>query len=346
MLTHTLEHLTRGRDLEEEQAADLLEALTGPAPEALAGALLAALVSKGETAGEIRGFAGAMRRRAIRPDIPGSDGAVDIVGTGGDGSGSLNLSTGAALLTAACGQPVVKHGNRSVSSQSGSADVLEGLGIPLPTDGPSAAASLGDTGFAFLFAPWFHPAMAAIAPVRRALGIRTVFNILGPLTNPAEPGYAVIGVFDSTVARLMAEALSGMAIRRAFVLHGALAWDEATPIGPFELLDVRPGSVKREVRDPAGYGIPRCAPAALLGGDASKNAERLSAVFEGERGAHRDALALGAALALEVSGAAPSVEEGLGRAYEALADGNARRLLAKLKARDGRPSSDGSEPGV
>ena len=158
------------------------------------------------------------------------------MGTGGDGSGSLNLSTGAALLAAACGLPVVKHGNRSVSSKSGSADVLEALGVTLPADPAAARALLDATNFTFLFAPNFHPAMKAIAPVRRALGVRTVFNILGPLTNPAAPPFAMIGAFDLPTARLLADTLAGMPIQRCFVVHGEPGWDEATPVGPFTRL--------------------------------------------------------------------------------------------------------------
>ena len=172
-----------------------------------------------------------MRELARRWPLPESLQAVDIVGTGGDGSGSVNISTGTALLTAACGLPVIKHGNRSVSSKSGSADVLEALGIPLP-DGPGMRPlqCVRDCGFTFLFAPFFHPAMKAIAPVRGAMGVRTVFNILGPLTNPAKPPFHVIGAFDLPTARLMADTLVGMDIERAFVIHGEPGWDEATPV--------------------------------------------------------------------------------------------------------------------
>ena len=201
----------------------------------MAGAILAAIRSKGVVAQELRGFARAMRKLARRPNIPEKLRAIDIVGTGGDASGSLNISTGTALLTAACGVPVVKHGNRSVSSRAGSADVLEALGLKLPLDEQGAAACLKATNFTFLFAPYYHPAMKAIAPVRAALGVRTVFNILGPLSNPAQPPLHVLGAFSLDVARLMADTLSGLDIERAFVIHGAEGWDEPTPIGPFTL---------------------------------------------------------------------------------------------------------------
>lgn len=340
----TLETLVEGHDLSERQAAHLLAALTDEAlPPAMAGALLAALRAKGETPVEIRGLAKAMRGLARRPDLPDGRPAIDIVGTGGDGSGSLNLSTGAALLTAACGQPVVKHGNRSVSSRSGSADVLRELGLPVPLDERAAGACLARTGFTFLFAPYYHPAMKALAPVRKALGVRTVFNLLGPLTNPAEPPFYVIGAFSLSAATLMAETLSGLPIRRAFVVHGASGWDEATPVGPFALYDVRPGSVTRSQRHPTQYGLPPCRPEELAGGDPAENARRLRAALEGEPGPHRDALTLGAALALEVTGVAPSAATAVEQSIEAIHSGAALRLVeelatvAKTKAETGGP---------
>ena len=327
-----LERVLDGVDLTEAEAGEVLRALMQPElPPAVAGAMLAALRAKGVTAAELRGFATAMRRLARQPQIPAEIGAVDIVGTGGDASGSLNISTGTALLVAACGVPVIKHGNRSISSRSGSADVLEQLGLPLPLDEQAAGDCLRATGFTFLFAPHFHPAMKALAPVRQALGVRTVFNILGPLTNPAAPPFALIGAFGAEVAELMAGALAGMPIRRAFVVHGAEGWDEPTPIGPFTLHDVRQGSVSSSVRSPASYGLPTCRPEALAGGDAALNARALRAVLCGDdHGPHRDALLMGAALALELTGAAASPAEGIERASRAIADGTAARMLDAL----------------
>ena len=218
----TLDHLVQRRDLTEAEAAALLKSLTSPelAP-ATAGALLAALRAKGVTAAEVRGFAGAMRSLARKPALAEGLDAIDIVGTGGDASGSLNLSTGAALLAAACGLPVIKHGNRSISSHSGSADLIEQLGFTLPLDETQAAQCFAATGFTFLFAPYFHPAMRTLAPIRAALGIRTVFNLLGPLTNPAAPRFRLIGAYDAATAELMAGTLVGMDIERAWVVHGA-----------------------------------------------------------------------------------------------------------------------------
>ena len=329
----TLEKLLGGTDLDEAEAAALMVDLTREdLPPALAAALLAALRAKGETAAEVRGFATAMRGLARKPRIDSDAPVLDIVGTGGDGSGSLNLSTGASLLAAACGVPIVKHGNRSISSKSGSADVLEALGMRLPSDEEAAVACLEATGYTFLFAPHFHPAMKAIGPVRRAMGVRTVFNLLGPLTNPAAPPFLLLGAFSPAAARLMAAAMAGFAgLQRGFVVHGAPGWDEATPVGPFLLLEVQGGEVVEHTRDPAEWGLPRCMPEDLAGGDAAHNAARLRAVFAGrESGPHRDALLLGTALALELVGAADGPLAAVAQARSALQEGRATALLDAL----------------
>lgn len=331
-LNEILDRLLDGQNLPERDASELLTALAASdmAP-AMAGALLGALRAKGVTAAELRGLAAGMRALARRPRLPAGLQAVDIVGTGGDRSGSLNLSTGAALLAAACGLAVVKHGNRAVSSRAGSADVLESLGVEIALDEQRAGDCLAATGFTFLFAPHYHPAMRSIAPVRAALGVRTVFNILGPLSNPAEPAFQVVGAFDLPTAELMAQALSGMPLERALVIHGAAGWDEPTPVGPFELFDVRAGAVRRERRDPADYGLASCAPTDLAGGDAAHNAQVLQRTLAGEeRGAPRDALLLGAALALEVSGVEAAPRLAIARAAQAIDSGAAAALLEKL----------------
>jgi anthranilate phosphoribosyltransferase len=326
-----LERLLRGEHLDESTASGLLRQMAGGelAPP-LAGALLAALRAKGETADEIRGFARAMRELARRPAIaPGA--YVDIVGTGGDGSGSLNLSTGASLLAAACGLPVVKHGNRSVSSKCGSADVLAALGLPIPLDETAAGACFTRCRFTFLFAPHYHPAMKHIAPVRQALGVRTVFNVLGPLANPAAPPYHVIGAFSDATAARMADTLAGLPLTRAFVVHGHAGWDEATPAGPFVCYDVRPNRVERSVRDPGELGLTRCSLDDLRGGDAAGNAARLREALAGrDTAAHRDALVLGAALALEVTDEEPDPRRAVERARTALMAGSGTKLLDDL----------------
>ena len=333
-----LNRLLDRQPLTEGEASSIMHAMaSGDMPPAVAGALLAALRSKGETAEEIRGFATAMRELALHPVIPDGSPTVDTVGTGGDGSGSLNLSTGAGLLAAACGARVVKHGNRSISSRSGSADVLECLGMPLPLDASAAVECLQDTNFTFLFAPAYHPAMKAIMPVRTALGVRTVFNLLGPLTNPAAPPYQLIGAFSPAAAKLMADTLAGMPIERAFVVHGEPGWDEATPVGEFTLYDVRPGQVTESRRSPETYGMARCAAQDLAGGDAGHNAAELSRVFRGEdKGAHRDALLMSTSLVLEVLGAAANAKEGVELARNAIENGAAQDFLERLANRFGK----------
>ncbi len=327
-----LDVLLERRDLSETAAYELLISLTDPAmPQALTGALLAALRIKGATAAEVRGFARAMRSLARRPRIPEGIVIVDVVGTGGDGSHSLNLSTGTALLASACGIRVAKHGNRSVSSRSGSADVLEALGLPLPLDEHAAGDCLERTGFTFLFAPHYHPAMKALAPVRAALGVRTVFNLLGPLANPAQAPYGLIGAWSLEIARLMAETLAGMPIARMFVVHDDTGWDEPTPAAPFTLFDVRPGAIVVSRRTAADFGLPPCTQEELLGGDAAENARRLEAVLRArERGGHRDALVMGAALVAEVTGTVADPKAGVALANAAIDDGRAARLLDGL----------------
>ena len=329
-----LDRLLDGESLAEGQAYELMHKLAeGELPSALAGALLAGLRAKGETADEIRGFATAMRELAVHPEIPEGAPTVDTVGTGGDGSGSLNLSTGTGLLAAACGSRVVKHGNRSVSSRSGSADMLECLGMPLPLHEAAAVDCLQATNFTFLFAPAYHPAMKAVVPIRGALSVRTVFNVLGPLTNPAAPPYQLIGAYSKEAAKLMADTLSGMPLERAFVVHGEPGWDEATPAGDFVLYDVCPGSVVEETRSPGDYGMKVCTPEALQGGDAEHNARELIRVFTGEdQGAHRDALLMGTSLVLEVQGVAKDPVDGVARAAAAIDDGRAESFLSELKA--------------
>ena len=328
-----LERVLNGKALGETEAADLMRSLAaGEIDAALAGALLAGLRAKGETAEEIRGFALAMRELALHPAIPEGPPTVDSVGTGGDNSGSLNLSTGAGLLAAVAGARVVKHGNRSISSKSGSADVLESLGMPLPLGEQAAIDSLGALSFTFLFAPAYHPAMKSIMPVRGALGVRTVFNMLGPLTNPAAPPYQLVGAFSAGAAKLMAETLSGMPLERAFVVHGEPGWDEPSPAGEFLLYDVRPGGVAESVRTPEEYGFKRCQPAALQGGDAAHNAAELARVFNGDdKGPHREALLMGTSLILEVTGLAADRGAGVEMAAAAIDDGKAALFLESFR---------------
>ncbi|WP_446831137.1 anthranilate phosphoribosyltransferase [Candidatus Foliamicus sp.] len=331
-LREMLARLLAGESLSESEAETAMRELAqGEAPAALAGGLLAALRLKGENAAELRGFARAMRALAIRPELPSGAPAADVVGTGGDGSGSINLSTGAGLLVASCGVRVAKHGNRAVSSKTGSADVLNALGVPWPDSAGEVTRQLNTHGFAFMFAPYFHPAMKSVAPVRTALGVPTVFNLLGPLANPARPPFMLVGAFSMDAARLIADTLSGLDIERCFVVHGEPGWDEPTPAGRYLLLDVRPGRVDASTRDPADVGIPRCAPAALAGGDRDYNARVLKAALRGEGSeALNDALALQAGLVLELTGVAADLAEGLQTARDALREGRAARLLERI----------------
>jgi anthranilate phosphoribosyltransferase len=329
-----LETLLDGEDLTVAQAEELLRGLTHPEIDpALKGALLAALRAKGETPEEICGMARGMRD-AARPMSFAPEGppVIDTCGTGGDGSHAINISTAAALVCAGAGLRVVKHGNRSVSSKSGSADVLEALGIVVPTGPRQAEAQLVRCGFTFLFAPHFHPAMKAVVPVRRAMGVRTVFNLLGPLTNPARPPFQVVGAFSVEVARKMAGALSGLGAQRCSVVHGTPGWDEATPCGPYWQFDVTPGNVVERQIDPLEhFGVPRCAPEDLTGGEAADNALALRAVFAGHKGPHRDAILLNAAIALETAGQGTGVEA-YQRAAQAIDGGHVSALLNALSA--------------
>jgi len=330
-MTPALERLLDGADLRPQEAEDLFALLTDAAtPAVVVGALLAALRVKGESAAELGALARAMRARALPCDLGARSGLVDVVGTGGDGAFSFNLSTGAALLAAAAGARVAKHGGGAVSSRSGSADLLTALGLRLPLPIGSARALLAETGFTFLHAPYFHEALRGLSAHRRALGTRTVFNLLGPLCNPAQPPFAIVGAFSLEAARTMAEVLSESAVERAFVVHGAAGWDEPTPIGPFHLFDVTPRRVAATVRDPLEVGLARRSPASLRGGAADANARALTSVFDGAPGAHRDALVLGAALALEVSSRCPDWSEGIKAASAAIDDGRASRLLVAL----------------
>lgn len=333
-LKETLELLLERQNLTEEQASELMLALTDTSvAPAMAGALLAALRTKGVTADEVRGFAKSMRKLARRPVLSPGTPLVDMVGTGGDGSGSFNLSSGAALLVASMGIRVAKHGTSSVSSRSGSADVIRALGLQLPLDETAAGECLDATSFTFFFAPHYHPAMKALMPVRQAMGVRTVFNILGPLSNPAEPPFHLLGAYSVDIAELMAHTVAGLPIERTYVVHGEPGWDEATPVGPFTLFDVRPGKVVRTTRHAEEFGLPRCTAEDLRGGDAAYNAEHLRAVLEGrQRGAHRNAIILQAALVLELLGKAASPIDAARMAEDAIESGAARKLLERLAA--------------
>jgi anthranilate phosphoribosyltransferase len=333
-----VEKILSGDPLTEPEAGRLVGYLTSEELDpVVAAAALAGMRTRGETAEELRSFARGLQEIAVRPPIADVSLAVDVVGTGGDASGSLNLSTGAALLAAATGARVIKHGNRSVSSRSGSFDVLGALGLDVPWGAERAAAVFAECGFTYLFAPMFHPSMKAVGPVRQSMGARTIFNLVGPLANPARTPYLVVGAFSPEAARMMADTLAGMDITRAFVVHGEPGWDEPTPVGPYLLLDVTPGEVEETTEDPADFGLARCTPRDLVGSDAGHNAAAIERVFSGEEGPHRDALVLGASLALRVTGS--PIEEAISLPARAIDDGRASALVGRLVAMSGHEAA-------
>lgn len=308
--------------------------MKGVATPAQIAAFGVSMKMKRPTAAEVGELADTMlsNSRRLPTQKIGTD-TVDIVGTGGDGANTVNLSTMASIVVAATGVPVVKHGNRAASSLSGGADTLEALGVRIDLEPDEVARCVSEIGIGFAFAPLFHPSYRHAVSARREIGVPTVFNLLGPLTNPAAPAFGLIGACDLPTARLLADALSGMPIQRAFVVYGEPGWDEATPVGPFVVFDVRPGVVRRGRRDPAHYGIPRCTAADLAGGDATSNARAIEAVLCGDdRGPHRDALLLGAGLVLDLTGRARGLRRGIEAARRALDSGEGARLLARLRA--------------
>jgi anthranilate phosphoribosyltransferase len=327
-----IQSLLDGHDLSREEAREVMgEIMGGEATPAQIGGFLVALRAKGETADEIAGCAEAMRAHAL-PVCPARADVVDVVGTGGDGARTFNISTTAAIVAAAAGAGVAKHGNRAVSSVSGSADVLEALGLVLEQSPERIAESIDTLGFGFMFAPLHHPAMRHAAPVRRELGTRTIFNVLGPLTNPAGARAGVFGVYSADVARTVADALAVLDSRRAFVVHGADGVDELSPAGPNLVLEVVEGAVHERVLDPVELGLARCAPGELRGGTPEENAETAREILSGADGPKRDAVLLNAAGAIAAAGRAADLREGLDLAREAVDTGRAGARLEELVA--------------
>jgi anthranilate phosphoribosyltransferase len=284
---------------------------------------------RGETVDELAGFATAMRDRVGRVAAP--DGAIDVVGTGGDGSGTFNISTTAALVAAAAGVPVAKHGNRAITSKAGSADVLDALGIRIDHDAASAGAALREHGFAFLFAPNFHPAMKHAGPTRREIGVRTAFNLLGPLTNPAGTRRQLLGVADPAAAARMAEVVRRLGTDRTFVIHGD-GVDELPLDGSGVAWIVAGELIERHVIDAAALGFKRAATARLAGGSPEENARLSEAVLRGEPGIRRDVVLLNAGAALLVAGVVGAMEEGIERAALTIDAGLGVELLEALRA--------------
>jgi len=320
-----------GRSLERAEARAAMGAvMDGEATPAQLAAFLVALRMRGETVDELTGFAQAMRERVVRVQAPA--GTIDVVGTGGDRSGTINVSTGAALVAAAAGVPVAKHGNRAITSRAGSADVLEALGVRADHDADSAAAALRELGFAFLFAPFFHPAMRHAGPTRRELGIRTAFNLLGPLTNPAGATRAVLGIGVAAIAPAYAAVVEALGTERTLVVHGA-GVDELPLDGSGVIHDVSPAGVTRSGVDPAALGLAAAPLSALAGGSAAENATMLEGVLAGaDRGPRRDVILLNAAAAFVAAGRTPDLGAGVALAAATIDDGSATALLARLRA--------------
>jgi len=330
VIQQVLAELLDGNDLSRERSREVMdEIMRGDATQAQIGGFLVALRLKGETADEIAGCAEAMRAHVL-PVRPARDDLVDTAGTGGDGAATINISTAAAIVAAAAGAGVAKHGNRAVSSASGSADVLESLGFELELPPERIAQSIDELGFGFMFAPSHHPAMRHAAPVRRELATRTVFNVLGPLTNPAGARAQVIGVYAKPLVRTIAEVLAQLGARRAFVVHGAYGIDELSPAGPNDVCEVVDGSVRARVIDPLELGVARSDPDELRGGTPAENAEAIRDVFAGAAGGRRDAILLNAAGAIAAAGHAEDLREGLELAREAVDSGAAAARLDEL----------------
>ena len=328
--------------LAREEAATLMrQILAGEASDVEIAALLGALAGRGETAAEIAGFAQAMRDAATMLPLTAAEQAelVDTCGTGGDSSGSFNISTAAALVAAAAGAKVATHGNRAITSKCGSADVLEAMGIPTALAPEAAADALREHGFCFLLAPAHHPAMKAVMPVRRAIGVRTVLHVLGPLLNPAGARRQVMGVYSARLVPLVAEAMTMLGVQHALVVHGDNGLDELALSGPSEVAEVRAAADAPHIRlhsvTPEEFGLRRAPLRALEGGDAAANAAILAAVFAGETGPRRDVVLLNAAAVLLTAGLASEIREGIAIAAQAIDSGAVSRLVDGLQRDQG-----------
>jgi anthranilate phosphoribosyltransferase len=321
--------IVEGGTLSRDEARAAMGAvMDGEATAAQLAALLMGLRMRGETVDELAGFATAMRERVLRVEAPA--GAIDVVGTGGDGSGTFNISTTAALVAAAAGVPVAKHGNRAITSKAGSADVLDALGIRIDHDAASAGAALRDVGFAFMFAPNFHPAMKYAGPTRREIGVRTAFNLLGPLTNPAGTTRQLLGVADPAAAARMAEVVQRLGTERTFVIHGD-GVDELPLDGSGVAYVVAGDSIERHVIDAAALGFKRTATTRLSGGTPDENARITESVLQGEPGSRRDVVVLNAGAALLVAGVVEQMEDGIERAALTIDAGLGSELLERLR---------------
>jgi len=323
----------KGVPLSSKQAETVFnQIMQGEATEGQIGALLMGLSMLGETSELVAGAAKAMRNAATKIQ-PNATGLLDTCGTGGDGASTFNISTTVAIVLAACGVPVAKHGNRAISSKSGSADVLEALGVKLDISPEKVAASVDEVGIGFLFAPHCHPAMKYAGPVRRDMGVRSVFNLLGPLTNPANADYQILGVFGEEKLDLVAGALTQLGTKRALVVHGRDGLDEITTTAITDAVWVEAGKPPYRFEiDPAAFGMPYATPQALQGGDATFNAEVIKHILAGVQGAGRDIVLLNSAAALWVAGKVESINDGLSLAAQTIDSGKATTTLNALIA--------------
>jgi anthranilate phosphoribosyltransferase len=331
MAKELIEKLVRGHDLTREEAGGLMDSImSGGLSEARTAAVLVALRAKGETVDEIAGFVATMRARAIRVE-PGRGGLVDTCGTGGDGARTFNVSTAAAFVAAGAGVGVAKHGNRAVSSQCGSADVLEALGVPFVA--PERIAEVIDrVGICFMFAPHHHPATKHVAAVRRDLGIRTVFNLLGPMTNPAGVRRQLVGVFDPSLTETMARVLQELGSEKVYVVHGGDGTDEVSLCAQTRVSALERGTVRTFTFTPESIGMKRTTNGALAGGSPQDNARTIRDILGGTRGPRRDAVVLNAAFVIDAAGACDSLEHGARLAEDAIDSGRARAVLDALCA--------------
>ncbi len=330
MFSELIEKLGRRDDLTTDEAAQAMAVIMrGEATPAQIAGLLIGLSMKGERPSELVGFAQTMRTEAVPLAAPAGE-VFDTCGTGGDRSGSFNISTAAALVIAACGVRVAKHGNRSVSSLCGSADVLEALGVKVAAPPQVVERCLVEVGMAFFFAPTFHPAMRHAAPARKDLGVRTAFNLLGPLTNPARPARQIVGVPRPELTELIARALMLLGSNRAWVVHGADGLDELSTTGYTKVSECRNGAVQTFYVHPADYGLAKSSVDALKGGDAAQNGQRIREVLDGNPGPARNVVLLNAGAALFVAGHSDSIRAGVSQAAEALDSGKAKAVLSRL----------------
>jgi anthranilate phosphoribosyltransferase len=330
VIVYAIATVADGRSLSRDEAREVMGiVMRGEATQAQIGGLLIGLRAKGETVDELTGFAESMREHVV-PVTPTRTPLVDVVGTGGDGARTINISTAAAIVAAAAGAAVAKHGNRAASSACGSADVLEELGFALELPPERIAASIDEHGFGFMFARAHHPAMRHAAPVRQELGTRTVFNVLGPLANPAGARDGVFGVFAPDLARTYAEALAGLGARRALVVHGSGGIDELSPAGPNLVVEVVDGVIRESELDPRTVGIEPADPAELRGGTPPENAAAIRRVLDGERGGKRDAVILNAGGALVTARVVGDLAEGVAVAARAVDTGDAGTTLERL----------------